>query len=99
MQRVARRLKSARLQPINGIVYRRVRNAPMANASSSSDLLVALQEAAHRTITPPVLSLNDAALAKFLGACHRRRYPSKTPIFRPGDNAGILYYIIEGSLA
>ncbi|HET9483822.1 MAG TPA: cAMP-activated global transcriptional regulator CRP [Xanthomonadales bacterium] len=68
-------------------------------APGSSDLLVALQEAAHRTITPPVLALNDAALAKFLGACHRRRYPSKTPIFRPGDNAGILYYIVEGSLA
>jgi CRP/FNR family cyclic AMP-dependent transcriptional regulator len=80
-------------------VYRRVRNEIMANASTSSDLLAALQEAAHRTITPPVLALNDAALAKFLGACHRRRYPSKTPIFRPGDNAGILYYIIDGSLA
>jgi CRP/FNR family cyclic AMP-dependent transcriptional regulator len=70
----------------------------MANASST-DLLTGLQEAAHRNITPPGLALNDAALAKFLGVCHRRRYPSKTPIFRPGDNAGILYYIVDGSLA
>ncbi len=35
----------------------------------------------------------------FLSMCHRRRYPSKSPIIRPGDMANTLYYIIEGSLA
>ncbi len=39
-----------------------------------------------------------AAMERFLGACHRRRYPSKTAIIRPGDSANILYYVIDGSL-
>lgn len=51
-----------------------------------------------RAQTPPELTLDPATLEKFLAACHRRRYPSKTAIFRPGDGAGILYYIVEGSL-
>ncbi|HET9483924.1 MAG TPA: cAMP-activated global transcriptional regulator CRP [Xanthomonadales bacterium] len=46
-----------------------------------------------------MLTLDDASLAKFLAVCHRRRYPSKTAIFRPGDPASTLYYIIDGSLA
>ncbi|MBZ0222674.1 MAG: cAMP-activated global transcriptional regulator CRP [Dokdonella sp.] len=39
-----------------------------------------------------------AAMERFLSACHRRRYPSKTAIIRPGDSANILYYVIDGSL-
>ena len=58
----------------------------------------ALEDAAPRNITPPMLTLDDASLAKFLAVCHRRRYPSKTAIFRPGDPATTLYYIIDGSL-
>jgi len=38
-------------------------------------------------------------MERFLALCHRRRYPGKTPIIRPGDPANTLYYIIEGSLA
>jgi len=37
-------------------------------------------------------------LRDFLAACHRRRYPSKTAIIRPGDDANTLYYVMEGSL-
>lgn len=37
-------------------------------------------------------------LRDFLASCHRRRYPSKTAIIRPGDYANTLYYVIEGSL-
>jgi len=37
-------------------------------------------------------------LQPFLSFCHRRRYPSKTEIIRPGDPADVLYYIIEGSV-
>lgn len=37
-------------------------------------------------------------LQPFLSFCHRRRYPSKTEIIRPGDPADILYYIIDGSV-
>jgi CRP/FNR family transcriptional regulator, cyclic AMP receptor protein len=37
-------------------------------------------------------------LQPFLSFCHRRRYPPKTEIIRPGDPADVLYYIIEGSV-
>lgn len=69
----------------------------MANAVAERS--TALEDAAPRNITPPMLTLDDASLAKFLAVCHRRRYPSKTAIFRPGDPASTLYYIIDGSLA
>ncbi|MCP4128304.1 MAG: cAMP-activated global transcriptional regulator CRP [Gammaproteobacteria bacterium] len=38
-------------------------------------------------------------LQPFLSFCHRRRYPTKTEIIRPGDPSDVLYYIIEGSVA
>lgn len=38
-------------------------------------------------------------LERFLLECHRRKYPNKSPIIRPGDVASTLYYVIEGSLA
>ncbi len=47
---------------------------------------------------PPMLTPDRNAMEQFLAMCHRRRYPSKTAIIRPGDSANILYYIIEGSL-
>ena len=37
-------------------------------------------------------------LQPFLSFCHRRRYPTKTEIIRPGDPADVLYYILEGSV-
>ena len=37
-------------------------------------------------------------LKPFLSFCHKRRYPSKAEIIRPGDPADVLYYIVEGSL-
>ena len=66
--------------------------------SIAAERLTALEDAAPRIIAPPMLILDDASLAKFLAVCHRRRYPSKTAIFRPGDPAATLYYIIDGSL-
>jgi CRP/FNR family cyclic AMP-dependent transcriptional regulator len=51
-----------------------------------------------RPQAPPELVLDAATLEKFLAICHRRRYPSKTAIFRPGDGAGTLYYIVDGSV-
>jgi len=38
-------------------------------------------------------------MERFLEHCHRRRYPSKSPIIRPGDIANTLYYVIDGSIA
>jgi CRP/FNR family transcriptional regulator, cyclic AMP receptor protein len=38
-------------------------------------------------------------IERFLQECHRRRYPNKSAIIRPGDIANTLYYIIDGSIA
>lgn len=45
------------------------------------------------------LSLDNAALDRFLALSHRRRYPARTDVFRPGDAAGTLYYVISGSVS
>ena len=42
---------------------------------------------------------DDPSLERFLGFCHRRKYPKKAQVFSPGDAADVLYYIIEGSVA
>lgn len=49
------------------------------------------------TIVQPVPT-EPKYLKPFLAFCHKRRYPSKAEIIRPGDPANILYYIVEGSL-
>lgn len=36
---------------------------------------------------------------RFLAHCHRRHYPNRTEIFRPGDPAETMYYVVSGSLA
>lgn len=46
-------------------------------------------------IIPPV---KNEALEQLLRYCHRRRYPSKRVIIRPGDSGDTLYYIAEGSV-
>ena len=42
--------------------------------------------------------LDVEALNRFLGHCHRRKFPKKTSIIRPGDLANTLYYIVSGSV-
>jgi CRP/FNR family cyclic AMP-dependent transcriptional regulator len=42
--------------------------------------------------------LDAEALNRFLAFCHRRKFPKKTSIIRPGDLANTLYYIISGSV-
>jgi CRP/FNR family cyclic AMP-dependent transcriptional regulator len=37
-------------------------------------------------------------LQPLLSFCHRRRFPAKTDIIRPGDPADSLYYLIDGSV-
>jgi CRP/FNR family cyclic AMP-dependent transcriptional regulator len=39
------------------------------------------------------------ALEKFLHLCHKRVYPAKASIFKPGDNGDKLYFIIDGSVS
>ena len=50
------------------------------------------------TIVKPVLQ-EPEYLQRFLSFCHRRQYPNKADIVRPGDPADVLYYIVEGSVA
>ena len=44
-------------------------------------------------------SVDKEALERFLAVCHRRKYPNKTAIMRPGDPASTLYYVVDGSVA
>jgi CRP/FNR family cyclic AMP-dependent transcriptional regulator len=47
-------------------------------------------------IQPP--PADPAFLQPLLSFCHKRRYPAKTEIIRPGDDADTLYYLVEGSV-
>jgi CRP/FNR family cyclic AMP-dependent transcriptional regulator len=59
----------------------------------------ALSEFSHlRPVLGP-LALDEASLSHFLDHCHRRRHPARSDIFRPGDTANTLYYVINGSLS
>ena len=61
-----------------------------------------LESGAHLTVTRRSSSplLPDAAtIERFLAHCHRRRYPSRTDVFRPGDPASTLYYVVSGSVS
>lgn len=50
-----------------------------------------------RPVNP--LAPTPAAIDRFLAHCHRRRYPPRTDVFRPGDAAGTMYYVISGSVS
>ena len=58
---------------------------------------LAYQHTARRPLSP--LMPDNAAIERFLAHCHRRRYPSRTDVFRPGDAATTLYYVISGSVS
>ncbi len=53
------------------------------------------------TVRSPVVNspfdFDRAALARFLDHCHQRKYPNRTDVFRPGDAATTLYYVVSGS--
>lgn len=50
-------------------------------------------------LTASPLALDIATIDRFLAHSHRRRYPGRTDVFRPGDPAGTLYYVISGSVS
>jgi CRP/FNR family cyclic AMP-dependent transcriptional regulator len=75
-----------------------------ANIAGMTEATVAqlkylLQQAFERSQAPLGFAPDPASMERFLTACHRRRYPGKTAIIRPGDPANTLYYVVEGSLA
>jgi len=57
---------------------------------------VALSPLPYHRPTHPLMP-SPATIERFLAHCHRRRYPSRTDIFRPGDPAGTMYYVVDGS--
>jgi len=61
-----------------------------ANPAATSSVM-------RRTNSP--LLPDGATIERFLAHCHRRRYPSRTDVFRPGDPASTLYYIVSGSVS
>ncbi len=57
-----------------------------------------LQQAFDRSQAPLSLAPDPESMERILALCHRRRYPGRTAIIRPGDPANTLYYVIDGSL-
>lgn len=51
-----------------------------------------------RPIASP-LNPDTKTIERFLAHCHRRRYPARADVFRPGDPAGTLYYVVNGSVS
>lgn len=45
------------------------------------------------------LALDIATIDRFLAHSHRRRYPGRTDVFRPGDPARTMYYVVSGSVS
>ena len=58
-----------------------------------------LRNAVRRPYSPPSLAPDTTSFDRFLAHCHRRRYPSRSDVFRPGDPASTMYYVISGSLS
>lgn len=47
----------------------------------------------------PQFNNNQVALTAFLHFCHKKKYPAKTTIIKPGDTGDRLHFIIEGSVS
>ncbi len=58
-----------------------------------------LQENFRRSQAPAALAPDPDSIERFLAQCHRRRYPTKTAIIRPGDPPTTLFYVIDGSVS
>ncbi len=52
----------------------------------------------HKAVSSP-LAPDAETMGRFLDHCHRRRYPARADIFRPGSPATSLYYVVSGSLS
>ncbi len=63
-----------------------------------TELRYLLQQVYERSHAPPLLAPDPATMQRLLDHCHRRRYPGKTVIMRPGDPANTFYYVIDGSV-
>jgi CRP/FNR family cyclic AMP-dependent transcriptional regulator len=53
---------------------------------------------AHKAVSS-ALAPDAETMGRFLDYCHRRRYPARADVFRPGSPATSLYYVVSGSLS
>ncbi len=58
-----------------------------------------LQDTARQPRHPDSLAPTERTIPRFLAHCHRRRYGARKDVFRPGDPATTMYYVISGSLS
>jgi len=58
-----------------------------------------LQNAFRRLPASTSLAPDGHVFERFMAHCHRRWYPSRSEVFRPGDPATTMYYVISGSLS
>lgn len=54
-------------------------------------------ESSDLPVSNNIFVIDEQSMGRFLQFCHRHKYPSKTPIIRPGDVADTLHYIVDGS--
>ena len=47
---------------------------------------------------PTFIETDPTALDAFLSYCHKRKYPNRKIIIQPGDDAELMYYVMEGSV-
>jgi CRP/FNR family transcriptional regulator, cyclic AMP receptor protein len=72
---------------------------PHSEKTQKPTLRYSVQAAIRRLADARPLAPQPHHIERFLLECHRRRYPNKSPIIRPGDVASTLYYVVDGSLA
>ncbi|NLB14557.1 MAG: cAMP-activated global transcriptional regulator CRP [Gammaproteobacteria bacterium] len=77
----------------------RCADAVQAQGVTLSNVQFPLQQAARRPQQPEFLTATELTIQRFLAHCHRRRYTARSDVFRPGDAAMTLYYVISGSLS
>lgn len=58
-----------------------------------------LQDTTRQPRRPESLTPSEHTIPRFLSHCHRRRYSARKDVFRPGDPASTMYYVISGSLS
>jgi len=51
------------------------------------------------TNNPPEITSRKEALEQFLRQCHKRVYPAKSYVIKPGDSGDKLFFIIDGSVS
>lgn len=61
--------------------------------------LLPLQDTLLKTQRLESLAPTERTIAHFLSHCRRRRYAARTDVFRPGDAASTMYYVVSGSLS